>query len=141
MEESIHIQLRKVINNLRLKVYNNIREIESNDGNVRTVLNEPVSETRTSRLKKWLDKNRTLMDENKDLVALQLSMLNYLSKYYEDVDENQYDKKELFQLTIDNLLPFDDEHPCYDDDEFRNMLLNYYTEKEDYEMCANILKK
>jgi hypothetical protein len=140
MEQTMHIQLKASIDLMKSKVYQNLKEIEKNDSTVRNILGEQVSETRTLRLKKWLDKNRSLMEENKELVSLQISMLNYLAKFYTEVEKGA-DKVEVFKLTVDKVIQFDQQHPFYDNEEFRNELLNYYTEQEDYEMCAEIFRK
>lgn len=139
MEQTIHTQLKDIVDGLKTKVYNNIKVIENNDIIVRDILTEPVSEQRTSKLKKWLDRNQILMEENKELVALQLSILGYLTKFEPEENEDDYDEEQIFDLTVSRNIPYDNNHPLYNDETFKKELIDHYSQLEDYEACAKIL--
>ncbi|MEA3317602.1 MAG: hypothetical protein U9R54_06560, partial [Bacteroidota bacterium] len=53
-------------------------------------------------------------------------------------DEPKYTKQEYFLMTIKGDIVFDSLHPYYNDNEFKNDLLEHYIESEEYEKCEQI---
>lgn len=138
MKRTNQTQLKKIVAILKNRVYTNIKTIESNDIKVKSILTEPVSELRTSRLKKWLDKNQELMEQNKELISLQLTILGCLSKY--ESEKNKLGAEDTLAMTIRNILPTDNRHSLSQDREFKNSLLEFYQNIEDYETCAKLAR-
>lgn len=47
---------------------------------------------------------------------------------------------EMFDKTVLGSVEYNENHPYYDSDKFRDRLLKYYTEHEEYEKCALLVK-
>jgi hypothetical protein len=90
------------------------------------------------------------LSENNDFINLQLSLNSFNEKYMSDVlfkDEDPansllyslMDENELFDLTVEGKLNFEEGHPKFDDNDFFNRLLRYYADTEAYEKCNLLL--
>ena len=148
-------QVKKTIEMLKERVRHNLDIIHANEKIVRVILDEPFSESRSKRLEEKYNENKILLKENNDSIQLQLQLSKYLEAYgeqfeeeleatygeEEEVDEPSLTKEDYFDLTIRGKLKFTTDHPYYDDEEFFNALLEYYTSIEDYETCSMLVSK
>ncbi len=160
-------QLKQTIETLKKRVMYNLQVIRKNEQKIREILKEPVSSDRSERLEERYSINKEMLKENNESINIQLSIVQFLDRYHQKIDKfkleaepetenNQKDKnpepkdfnivkkKEItkddyFELTIHNGIDYDANHPYYDDDEFYNMLMEHYTDLEDYEMCSKLL--
>lgn len=148
-------QLQQLIDSMRKHVLKNLELIKANESHIREVLTWPLSSERTKELNDSYQVSRTLLSENNDFINLQVTVMNFLNKYKNVIEEetvkinsvnNEKNRQHLsredyFNLTIANDIPFDAVHPYYYDKEFFNQLFSYYEQTENYEMCARILKQ
>ncbi len=49
-------------------------------------------------------------------------------------------QNKILSLTIDGKLQYNSKHPMFGNDVFFNKLLNYYIQREEYEVCAQLVK-
>mgnify|MGYP006295623247 CR=1 FL=1 len=161
-------QLKNTIQLLQDQVYANLKEIRKNEAQIREILNEPVSDHRSNKLKEKQDMNKAYLNENKESIKIQNSILNLLQMRREaghEVEEETSrinlllneingdgegedpkkescvsDPDQCFQQTVAGEIPFDEDHPFFNEVFFINNLLNYYTEIEAYEMCSYLMK-
>ena len=158
--------LRKTIEILKKRVQHNLKIIHDNEKNVRNILQEPVSSSRSERLDEKFNINKRMLEENNDSIKIQLSIIRFLDKFSKELEDyiekleaenkenniaqnsteerNDYEVDDLsrddyFELTIHNSIEFDHKHPYFDDEEFFNQLLEYYTSIENYEMCSKLI--
>jgi len=144
--------IHSTIEQLKLKVKENLERINQNQVDIRELLNQPVSVERNMLIERNYDLNKALLNENNDFINLQLALLSFLEKYMDlsdsDADEVEiqelpteslFNESELFELTVEGKLSFDYSHPRFEDEEFFNRLISYYTSQEAYEKCSTLL--
>lgn len=105
--------------------------------------------------------NNKIIQENRDYLKLHNQLLGFLKnaskpeEHYtvrnlEEPEEEKVNPKtktltfsidEYFDQTINGLIEYDAKHPYYTSEDFRNRLLEYFTEKEEYEKCAYLVRK
>jgi hypothetical protein len=148
-------QLRKTVEELKSRVQNNLDIIHKNERVVKKLLEEPVSNERSRKLEVKYQENKKLLKENNDSIKLQLQLSKFIDTYkneLEETEENQMEatqeepeaplsKEEVFELTATKEIPFDENHPYYNDEEFFNDLMEHFTSVEDYEMCSFLMEK
>lgn len=155
--------LKQTLNILKERVQYNLTLIRKNEKVVKEILQEPVSSNRSEKLNERYAINKIMLEENNDSIKLQLSIIQFLDKYEKQFDEfiqnTQNDaaeyiqktnseklenivemsKDDYFDLTINNGITFNEEHPYFKDDDFLNRLLEYYTYEEKYEVCTKLI--
>ena len=143
--------LQRTIEILKKRVKENLDTINQNQSEIRQLLTQPLSAERTYYIEKHYDINKVLLSENNDFINLQVTLLNFMEKYkdfpiIEDDEltemspELYMDDHELFELTIQGKLIFNITHPKFEDEEFFQKLLAYYSALEAYEKCNTLLK-
>jgi len=147
-------QLQQLIETMRKHVLKNLELIKTNEGHIREVLTWPLSADRTKELNEGYQYSRTLLSENNDFINLQVSIMNFLNKYRNLVEDanvvkvtatnsqqNQHlSREDYFKLTVGNDLEFDSSHPYYHDQEFFIELFTHFEQSENYEMCSQLMK-
>lgn len=139
--------IKNTIEMMREKVKENLTHIQNNQKEIRELLKQPVSDTRTEKLEHKYAINKSLLAENNDFINVQLTLTSFLEKYEESAFLTGEmgstpvfrDVNECFELTINGFLIYDKAHPFYSDDTFFNRLLNYYKQLEDYEKCSELV--
>lgn len=148
-------QLQQIINSMRQHVLKNLEQIKANEAHIKEVLSRPISPERTKKLNESYQFSRTLLTENNDFINLQVTIMNFLNKYKNIIEEEEnavkvnvasitqkeqhLSREDYFNLTIINDIPFNQAHPYYNDKEFFTELFNYFEQTENYEMCAQLL--
>jgi len=143
--------IQRTIELLKMKVKENLDTINHNQAEIRLLLNQPLSAERTYHIEKHYDINKVLLNENNDFINLRVTLLNFIEKYKDSpiLDEDELpeltpelylDDHELFELTIQGKLTFDLSHPKFEDAEFFEKLLSYFSAVEAYEKCNALLK-
>ena len=149
-------QLRQTVEELKSRVQNNLDIINKNEKIVNELLEEPVSNERTQKLEEKYEENKKLLKENNDSIKIQLQLSKFIETYkneLEEPEEKQGDtiespieteapltKNDIFDLTINKELQFDENHPYFNDEEFFNELMDHFSSVEDYEMCSFLLE-
>jgi len=150
-------KLRIVIEELRERVNNNLDMIHENEKKVRRLLRETVSEQRSSNLEKIYEENKKMLKENHESIQLQLQINKFIesnralletkekNQKPENVEEISHRKElspvEYWDMTISGEIPFDQDHPYFENEEFFKSLLSYFTKIEDYEKCDWLVKQ
>jgi len=148
-------QLRQTIEKLKSRVQKNLDIIHKNERIVKTLLEEPVSNERSRKLEEKYQENKKLLTENNDSIKLQLQLTKFIDTYkneFEEVEDEKLHKKEtskeseaplsredVFDLTVNKEIHFDEHHPYFEDEEFFNDLMEHFSSIEDYEMCGFLL--
>ncbi len=143
--------LQRTIEILKKRVKENLDTINQNQSEIRQLLTQPLSAERTYFIEKHYDINKVLLSENNDFINLQVTLLNFMEKYrdFPILDEDELpdmkpefymDDQELFELTVEDKLAFNITHPKFEDEEFFQKLLSYYSTLEAYEKCNALLK-
>lgn len=144
--------IQKTIDLLKKKVKENLETINRNQALVNELLKQPVSAERTYHIEKNYTTNKALLSENNDYISLQLTLVNFLEKYKDQLTDKTeadpisesdsisfLDDEELFELTVQGKIGFENSHPKFRDEIFFNRLLSYYASKEAYEKCNALL--
>ena len=147
--------LRQTVEKLKSRVQKNLDIIHKNERIVKRLLEEPVSNERSRKLEEKYQENKKLLTENNDSIKLQLQLTKFIDTYkneFEEVEDERQNKNEapkeakaalsredIFELTINKEIHFDEHHPYYEDEEFFNDLMEHFSNIEDYEMCGILL--
>ena len=146
--------LRKTLDLLRRRAERNLEIIHMNDQIVKAILKEPFSEERSTKIEERYQENRKLLKENNDSMHIQFEITRFIENYYNELKEyenrnlkrysksgNDSSRENILELTIKGEIPFNQDHPFYQDEAFFKKLLNYYQKIEDYETCNKLLNK
>lgn len=142
--------IQKTVALLKQKVKENLEQINENQLKIKEILKQPTSAERTFNFEKHYEVNKNLLAENNDFINIQLTLINFLEKYknsnlFEEESESAIDvnsikdEKELFDLTVKHLVPYNENHPKFDDKNFYGKLLKFYQEHELYEKCQELI--
>ncbi|NJO69871.1 MAG: hypothetical protein HC830_11845 [Bacteroidetes bacterium] len=139
--------IKKTIDLLREKVKENLTHIQNNQKEIRELLKQQVSASRTEELEKKYAMNKSLLAENNDFINVQLTLTNFLEKYEETAllgciqgeSHGFRNVDECFELTVNGILMYNSSHPYYADDKFFHRLLIYYQQLENYEKCSELV--
>lgn len=163
-------QMKLTVNLLKERINYNLQIIRRNEEAIQNVLSQPISNERTNLLNEKISINRKLQEENDNSKAIEIQITNYLNKYSEVLKQKNVkssgnannetsslesfsfqikSKSEqlienegvnLFNLTLSGDIPFDIKHPKFYDEKFYNLLFECFKLRENYEMCAHLLK-
>jgi len=106
-------------------------------------------------------KNSELIKENSEYLRLHNQLLNFMKGVCAEeektnamelevaVEKNNTKKEkgsiftvdEYFDQTISGLIEYNKRHPYFNSEDFRNRLINYYTQIEAYEKCAFLVNQ
>jgi hypothetical protein len=145
--------LKQTVEELKSRVQKNLDIIHENERVVKKLLEEPVSNERSRKLEIKYQENKKLLKENNDSIKLQLQISKFIDAYKneleetaetqqettQEVSEKPLSKEEIFDLTVNKDIPFDENHPYYSDEDFFNELMEHFTAVEDYEMCSFLM--
>ena len=141
--------LSKILKILKDHVNQNNQEIQYNQNEIKNILNsDELSESDSSDLDFKNGMNEELFKENDDFLQMQLQFNEFIEKYShlfnsETFEESEvYDEDSLpyFAKTVQGELKFRPGHPQFSNPRFFKKLLKYYEEKEDYEMCDELIQ-
>lgn len=144
--------IQRTIDLLKKKVKENLETINRNQALLNELLKQPLSAERTYHVDKNYASNKALLSENNDYISLQLTLVNFLEKHKDQLTEKTeidvhpetdtlsfLDDEELFDLTVQGKIGFENSHPKFRDEVFFNRLLSYYASREAYEKCNALL--
>lgn len=146
----------EILKLLQKKTRKNANLIKENSQIIQSVLKGEIAlESGRFNIAEVQDKNNELIKENSEYLKLHNQLLSfmrgvqqtddvpYLENEQEDavakdsIPENKIETEdELFEKTILGQIEFNAKHPFFKSVEFKNRLLSYYTEREEYERCA-----
>jgi hypothetical protein len=140
--------LRQLLDEMKNKVVANLEEVKKNEAGIRELLSAPYSNEKNISLEKQFIRNKNLLAENMDYLELQIKIVTIIDKYknsdlirlpLESIIEQEPLNIDFYNETIEGRLAFDEYHPCYNDEEFIDRLLNHYLEQENFEQCKKLL--
>ena len=142
--------LQKTIDQLKKRVKNNLKVINSNQKVIKDLLNQPNCPERSAEFEKYYAANKTLLQENNDYINIQLTLINFLEKYKSTAVLNDTlpmvdiysitDEAEVLDLTLKGIVAFNEEHPRFNDCEFIDKLIVHYEKLEEYEKCSELME-
>ncbi|MCG8697296.1 MAG: hypothetical protein MI922_04525 [Bacteroidales bacterium] len=142
--------INKTIESLKARIKTNLEVINKNQGEIKAILGLQDSPEKKEQFERMFAENKKLLAQNNDFINIQLTLINFVEKYkntaileedYQVVDIfSVTDDEEIFELTCNGMIEFDENHPRYDDEEFFGRLLTYYEENEEYEKCQRLLE-
>ncbi len=140
--------IRRTISIIREKVNNNLEAIRQNQLKIREMSKGGVDGQLNSDFEKHSELNRLLTAENNDLLKVQNILVDFYEKYKNTVILNDdepivdiysiADQDEIFELTVKEIIKFDDKHPYFNDRNFYDRLIEHYTYREEYEKCDEL---
>lgn len=142
----LHIQ--RTIDELKNRISSNVSLIKK----YRNAINSMAMylDEYAGQYEEFIKLNRSLLEQNNDLINVQLTLMNFIEKYKETAILEEEaplldiysitDRQEVFMLTVKDIVPFDEKHPYYRDTDFIEKLLVYYSVgSEDYEKCQKLM--
>lgn len=151
----------EILKFLQKKTRRNANLIKENSQIIQSVLKGEVElDAGRYNIAKVQSENNELIKENSEYLKLHNQLLSFMRSVQDDVlqdgiveleselkvekpnkEPKEFTFDEMFEKTIAGLVEFNSDHPFYDSEEFRKQLLKYYTEHEEYEKCALLVKK
>ena len=141
--------IQKTISLLKQRVKNNLELINQNQVKIKEILQEPSSSNRSIRFEQHYEINKSLLAENNDFINIQLTLINFLEKYKDSQVFNDNlpvieikkikSEDELFNLTLKGTVPYNKDHPLYNNKAFFMKLLKHYQDIEAYEKCQELI--
>ena len=109
---------------------------------------EKISKDDFEKAYNQIKEDDDLIEENYKTINEQLMLIEELTHLKENIELAQYsdeliavmDFDTYFDLTIENEIDFNEEHPYYRDIKFIKRLIDNYIEVEEYEKCAELMK-
>ena len=143
--------MKQAIEVLKHKVVLNLDEIRKNEVQYRNYLSEGKNIKDSDKMIKLLDRNKSLLTENFDLINLHISMLKFIEKHeakrvfsennnLENEDSDFPEIIDVFEMTISGEMEFTSKHPLFYDENFFERLMKYYEKNEQHEQCTIVLK-
>lgn len=141
--------LNKTIEVLRARVNSNLERIRTNESMVKRMIEDNVSGEYNRDIQGIRDVNKKLLEENNEAIKIQMGLVSLIAKYRKvwDADESvseliysEVSEDEIFEQTVNGELKFNKFHPKFSNDDFIQKLIEYYSSREDYEMCSYITK-
>jgi hypothetical protein len=138
--------LRQLLEEMKDKVLENLKEVKENETDIRKLLMNPDSFERAFNLQLKYKYNRKLLNENIDYLDVQHKVVNLISKY----SQSELMKTPLETLlaqsldidyyteTIAGRMTFNENHPYYRDSQFIDQLFQHYITIEDFEECKRL---
>ncbi|NVO11558.1 MAG: hypothetical protein HXX16_16465 [Bacteroidales bacterium] len=94
-------QIILLVNMLKERIYQNFKIISENEEVIKNILIQPFVENRSELVSKSYNINRQLRDENRDMVRIQIELVNYLNKIKE-VYKNNANDTNVRNISIDD---------------------------------------
>src|SRR5208337_2446256 len=143
-------QFQQMIDLMRKHVLKNLELIKTNESHIREVLTWEQSAERTRELNDSYSYSKKLLAENNDFINLQVSIMNFINKYQNNLEgpstvkvngsasftqNKNLTRDDYFRLTIDSDITYNSQHPYFNDEAFFKELLIHFEQSENYEMC------
>ena len=139
----------KILKVLKGHVSQNNQEIHYNQNEIKSILaSDELSDIRHNDLEFKNELNKELFHENDEFLLLQLQLNEFMEKYSHLFSPGANNESKIleedilpyFTKTVQGELKFRPGHPQFSNPQFFKELLKYYEEKEDYEMCDQLLQ-
>jgi hypothetical protein len=145
MNNSIYDKFLNIKNYIKEILDKNAIEIKSNNKEINEIINQKNSILFQDIINEKLNYNKDLLTENKKILELYNLLTFFIDKYVNIKNDNFNNDNfnndiDYFKLTIDGVVEFNETHLFFNDDNFYNMLLEYYKEVEDYKYCQYLIK-
>lgn len=94
-------QIILLVNMLKERINQNFKIIRENEEVIKNILIQPLVENRSELVSKSYSINRKLRDENRDMLKIQVELVNYLNKIKE-VCKSNTDELNIRNVSIDD---------------------------------------
>ncbi len=143
-------QVNKILKILKEHVSQNNREIQFNQEEINKLLSRGGGASGKEDLDFKYSINKELLEENDSFIDLQLQMTEFMERFgYIFSDEEPFEVSDIpetneilpyFNKTVSGQMKYDPQHPQFNNKRFFTELINFYQEKENYEMCDRLIK-
>ncbi|MDD2563779.1 MAG: hypothetical protein PHU27_06145 [Salinivirgaceae bacterium] len=103
MESNLSITLRNSIDALRCDVTENLKIIRSNEKIVHQIMKQGRHNEEMELIKVLHEKNRILLNQNKEAINIQLKMINFLNSYKVPVPQDKNESESDTDSTLMNV--------------------------------------
>ena len=145
MEKKKIEKLEIALGFLKDRLASNVKKIKNNSIISREMISQNPFADDIDEIR---SQNKTIMNENKEILNLQLAIQRYILQFGEDLLKFENEKiqdersaEEWFELTIKGLIPLNNSHPYINDKAFLSDLLKHYKQQEEYETCQFIFDR
>jgi len=159
-EKAKKLSALEILKLLQKLTKNNLSTMKYNNGIANKLsinLNSP--EQQTDLIKQCFNANNQLFKQNREHLELHTKLLYFLKSLDKDLDSqienienitpekfsiiNQWKNEfeEYFIKTTEGRFNYDNHHPFFYNEKFRQKLIDYYSKAEEYEICADLVKK
>jgi hypothetical protein len=146
----VNLRLHELLKLLQYFTLENAKKIKSN----LDLLNSYDYETKKREMSNIFRKNNELtkisvgyidlhnkifsfINQLRDIIISDIDLINFLAEN----EELKYNRDKYFKLTITDVISYNEEHPFFNDESFRQNLIEYYTKNENYEKCSELKNK
>lgn len=156
-EDSKKLKAIELLKLLQEAVKKNADKIKLYNMKARMIIEGKTSpDNQTENIKSLSERMSMLTAENKRHIELHNNLLNFLNSLKSD-DESQVsfidnhedlndciaqpeceNQDDCLEKTISGLIPFNSNHPLFNDKAFKDRLMQYYIDQEDYEKCDQL---
>ncbi len=152
-ENSKNLKAAQILKYIQKFVKKNSAELKRNNDDAHKIMNSNENPYKLDELD-WLNaRNKKLIKQNSQYLELHTRLVDFLksisslkeefevdnSNVQED-DNEQINFYDMFENTIEGKVEFNENHPFFGNDEFKKMLMEYYINKEEYEICQKLSK-
>ncbi|MBE0655784.1 MAG: hypothetical protein IH594_18430 [Bacteroidales bacterium] len=141
--------ITRILKILKDHVNQNNQEIQYNQDDINRLVTGIAQNISKKDIEYKTALNKELMGENEDFIQMQLQLTEFMEKYAhlfhdsefeEDLPEEEEDILPYFSKTVSGHLKFGPAHPQFNNKIFFQELMKYYQERENYEMCQQLLR-
>lgn len=146
MDKNLVDKIKNEINNFSQRIKENLNKIEKIEKEIQFLLKNRNLAEDSGKLRELYRENNELLKLNSMYLEIKNTLLNCYLKLNQLIctelagQEKTYTKEEYFEMTVSNEIAFDEHHPLYSDEVFKEALMEYYLKNEEYEKCAEIQK-
>ena len=155
-EKAKNLTALEVLELLQHMTRTNCLKMKQNNDRVQELNDAAHVKENLHRVNRFNKHTRMLISENNQYIELHTRLLCFLkslnnkadlqiAKLFSDpliknaAECNTADFDDSFDRTVDGTLQYDEDHPFYSDATFRQKLLAFYLDREEYEKCAEIM--
>ena len=143
-------KMYKAVDVLKARVNYNLEKIRENEKIIKGLVDiKSKSNEENNKLIECFNENKILLAENKEAINIQMNIIQFITQFRKNWENEKFanillaldlSDEDIFDHTVEGKLPFNEKHPKFGDKNFLNRLIEYYTVREDYEMCDFLMK-
>lgn len=159
-EKAKKLSALEILKLLQKLTKNNLSTMKFNNGIAdKLSINLNGSEQQTDMVKQCFNANNQLFKQNREYLELHNKLLYFLKSLDKDlnsqveniqnitpgkfsiINQGKNEFEEYFIKTTEGKYNYDNHHPFFYNERFRQKLIDHYSKAEEYERCADLVKK